>query len=364
MSDLLAKCPVCRAIVDEEDLFCANCGTETPVAGQAHAHFATAVSTHNFQCHGCGASMSYDASAQTLRCPFCGGEKLEALQDAKVLRPSRVVPFAINEGQALALLRTWLGTSFWRPGDLAQTAIVLKLRQVFVPYWVFSANTFTYWTADTDNTPPGARADWYPMSGAHRSQYNGVLVGASGVLTPGETSALAPFDLSKSVSPSEVDLENVVYEQFRVQRKYARPLAQTGFEELERRACRPYVPGKCRNMKVNVRVEGLAGEPVLLPVYVMAYQYRQKTFRFLVNGQSGRCTGSAPFSWQKAIGVAAAVVVAVILILVIFGLISIWASAGHGSLPGGQPHGWFADKIALGSANSLSDFVEQASCLL
>jgi RNA polymerase subunit RPABC4/transcription elongation factor Spt4 len=326
MSDLLGKCSVCHAIVDEEDLFCANCGTETPHASQSTANITTAVATHNFQCQGCGASMSYDASARTLRCPFCGSEKLEAEHDVKVLRPSRVVPFAIDESAALVKLREWLGSSFWRPGDLARAAVVLKLRRVFVPYWVFSARTYTFWTADSSQTPSHSRSGWFPVSGDHRGEYSGVLIGASGVLLPAETSALAPFDLRPAVPPEQVDLDNVVYEQFRVPRKYARPLAQQGFENLELQACRQYVPGNCRNLKVNVRVEGLSAEPMLLPIWVMAYQYRDQTFRFLVNGQTGRCTGTAPFSWQKAFGVAAIIIVAILLVLLVLGLAGMWSS--------------------------------------
>ena len=42
---------------------------------------------------------------------------------------------------------------------------------------MFSGQTFTYWTADTSQTPPGARASWYPVSGEHRGTYSGVLIG-------------------------------------------------------------------------------------------------------------------------------------------------------------------------------------------
>ncbi len=351
--DLLEKCTVCHAILDEEDLFCANCGAETPHTGSVSLPAATAVATHNFECQGCGASMSYDASARTLRCPFCGSEKLEAQRDAKVLRPSRVIPFAVDEATALARLRHWMGSSFWRPADLAQAAVILKLRCVYVPYWVFSARTFTYWTADTSETPVYTRSGWYPVSGEHHGNYGGVLVGASGVLTPSETSALAPFDLSTAVPPEQVDLENVVYEQFRVQRKYARPLAHNGLETLELQACRKYVAGNCRNLKVNVRVEGLSAEPMLLPIWVMAYQYRDQTFRFLVNGQTGRCTGTAPFSWQKAIGVAAIVIVVIIAILICMGLAGMWSSGKYGERrPQSEPDLLLADKIANSAANS------------
>ncbi|MEX2173827.1 MAG: hypothetical protein WD872_05655 [Pirellulaceae bacterium] len=321
MSDLLTKCVVCQALLDEEDLFCANCGTEAPLGEQQRPASQTLIATHNFECQGCGASMSYDASAQALLCPFCGSERLTEARDAKVLRPNWVVPFAIDQPAALQRMRTWMGSSFWRPGDLAQAAEITRLRQVYVPYWSFAAQVFTYWTADSSVTPPGARGDWVPHSGHHQGSYRGLLVGASSVLSPAETFAIRPFDLSNSVAPEAVDLKNVVYEQFRVQRKYARPLARLGLEEEERQACRPFVPGNCRNMKVNVRVEGLTGEPILLPIWIMAYRYKDQVHRFLVNGQTGKCTGTAPVSYRKIVAVVAIAIGVILAILACLGVV-------------------------------------------
>lgn len=325
MSDLLQKCSVCRALIDEEDLFCANCGTEAPRADGAAGPPATQTATHNFVCQGCGASMSYDASAQTLRCPFCGSEHLESQRDTKVLKANRVVPFAIDRQQAEAALRQWLGRGFWRPGDLAQQAAITKIAPVYVPYWVFQATTVTYWTADSSDVPFGRRGDWRPLFGHHQGSYSGLLVGASGVLTPGETTSLCPFELSQAVPCEQVDLNNAIYEQFRVQRKYARPQAHQGLEALELDACKDFIPGRSRNLKVNVRLEGLTSEPMLLPVWIMAYGYKGQLFRFLVNGQTGRAHGSAPISYKKifaAVAIVAAIVLLVFLALAAAGVMS------------------------------------------
>ena len=324
MSGLVEKCTVCGALIDEEDLFCANCSTEVPRQGQEQMPGKTSVITHNFGCDGCGASMSYDASAGSLRCPFCGSEKLSQQKDTKTLRPTGVIPFHISQDDALEKMRGWLGQSFWRPSDLAQAASVTKMTAVYVPYWVFQAWTLSYWTADSGRTPPGTRASWYPVSGEHRGAYSGLLVGASGALAPNETSAICPFDLAAKVDVAAVDLENAIVEQFRVQRKYARPQARVGFEQLVREACSGQVPGKARNLHVNMRLEGLSSEPVLLPVWMMAYTYQDRLFRFLVNGQTGRATGEAPLSYKKiaafvGIGIGAAVVLLVFFISLLTG---------------------------------------------
>jgi len=315
MTETLPRCATCRALLDEEDLFCGTCGAESPLGQHDAARPVTTTSTHNFDCEGCGASMSYDASARTLRCPFCGSTKLHEQPDARTLSPRRVLPFVQSRDQAQRALRRWLATGFWRPGDLARTAQIEHLQPVFVPYWVFDARTHTYWTADSSQVPLGARSAWYPLAGENHGQYSGLMVGASSALTPAETRSLAPFDLAAAVSPEQVDLNNAISEQFRVPRKYARPLAQQGLEELESQACRVYVPGQCRNMKVNVLLDGLTSEPVLFPVWIMAYRYREQVFRFLVNGQTGRATGQAPTDWRK-VAIAAAIVVLGVLVAV------------------------------------------------
>ena len=74
-------------------------------------------------------------------------------------------------------------------------------------------------------------------------------------------------------------------------------------------------------MNVNARLEGLSSEPILLPVWVMAYKYKETVYRFLINGQTGRATGHAPLSWKKLI-VAMAIAILVLLVILL-GLASV-----------------------------------------
>jgi len=329
MGDVPGKCAVCGSLLDEEDLFCANCGTEAPrQQAEAPAGAPAArpgvepsrVSKDNFECSGCGASMSYDAGAEALRCPFCGSVEMVAKPDSKVLTPSLVVPFQVGREEAERKMRNWLGRGVWRPTGLSQEAAVVKIAPVYVPYWVFQAKTHTYWTADTDQAPPGARAGWYPLSGEHRGSYSGLLIGASGALAAAETWALCPFDLTPGVPSDKVDLDNVIVEQFSLPKKYARPLAREGLEQMETEACTAaYVPGTARNVHVNVRITEMIGEPVLLPVWIMAYRFRDKVYRFLANGQTGRVTGQAPISYLKI----AATIAILLLILALLGLLAV-----------------------------------------
>ncbi len=320
------RCNVCRAYIDVEDLFCSNCGAEAetrPVVISDERQ----TTTHNFACGGCGASMSYDASARALRCPFCGSDNLkEDESHNKTLKAKYIIPFNTTQQDIMAALQNWMGKSYWRPSDLVSSAVITNVTPVYVPYWIFSANTYTYWTADSSNVPWGARGDWMPVTGHHRANYHGVIVGASSVLTQLETSSICPFNLDVAREPGQVNLENNVVEQFRVQRKYARPLARAHIEALERESCRKYVPGRARNVNVNVRLEELIGRPVLFPVWILAYRYKGEVYRFLANGQTGRHSGTAPVSWKKIITLIAIIVLIIVVAILLVGSIGLFGS--------------------------------------
>ncbi len=315
------RCEVCGSLLDEEDLFCSNCGTEAPRRSRQQARHATEEML-GFSCQGCGASMSYSARDEALRCPFCGSVELLQRPRQRILAPEAVVPFRIGHAQAQQILQRWLAQGFWRPSDLTQQAQLVKITPVYVPYWVFRARTHTYWTADSSATPPGARANWYPVFGEHQGEYESLLVGASGVLADEEIASLVPFELSQAVPPDQVDYTHTVVEQFALPRRHARPLARSLLESLELEACGRLVPGSHRNLHVNVLVTQMSSRPVLLPVWVMAYRYRDKVYRFLVNGQTGKATGTAPISWFK---VTMAVLITA-LVAVVLGGIALLAS--------------------------------------
>jgi hypothetical protein len=79
-----------------------------------------------------------------------------------------------------------------------------------------------------------------------------------------------------------------------------------------RSACSQEVPGDTqRNLQVETTFSALAYKNCLLPIWIAAYDYKGKPYRFLVNGVTGKAHGNAPWSWVK-------ITFAVIVALIIF----------------------------------------------
>jgi hypothetical protein len=81
------------------------------------------------------------------------------------------------------------------------------------------------------------------------------------------------------------------------------------------------LPGNThRGLEVKTDFSRINSDLCLLPVYVLSYRYRDKLYRFLVNGQTGKCAGTKPVSWVRiltavSVGVAVVVLIAVAVIL-------------------------------------------------
>ena len=59
----------------------------------------------------------------------------------------------------------------------------------------------------------------------------------------------------------------------------------------------------------------------MLPLYVLSYRYRDKLFRFMINGQTGKVDGDKPMSWPRvwlAVGLGALVLAAVVAVASLF----------------------------------------------
>ena len=63
--------------------------------------------------------------------------------------------------------------------------------------------------------------------------------------------------------------------------------------------------------KVETDVKDVTFKHILIPVWIAAYKYRGKSYRFVVNGQTGSVAGERPWSvWKIAFAVTVAMIVA------------------------------------------------------
>ncbi len=323
------------------ELGCDYCGTKNAIDVQAmeiaeqalddflksSAAESTTEAVSVVECESCGASNPFDDTAVGKSCVFCGGHLL--VKDAarlEQIRPQAVIPFQIAHRDAIQRYQKWLHGLWFAPNKLKRMQnLPDKLKGIYIPFWTFDADTATSYTgmrgirrSETENytvtvngktenrTRTKTRVDWYPASGNVNHFFDDELVLANDALPAAITQQLHPWQLNALLPFDHDFLRGYLVESYNINLEQGFAIGRQQMEEQIRNFVRRDIGGdEQRITSMNVKWDKLTFKHILLPVYVSAYRYNGKPYRFLVNGQSGKVQGERPYSFWKIAGAVA-----------------------------------------------------------
>jgi DNA-directed RNA polymerase subunit RPC12/RpoP len=292
----------------------------------------------SFKCGNCGAATSVPAGTISTECPFCGSKQVfenEAL--SRGVRPESLVPFGVDKKQALEKFRQWIAGLWFRPSDLKHKSELSDIDGVYLPHWTFDAFTSSWWEAErgdyyyttewvTERDDKGnthqvqkqvQHTRWTWVSGNHQQFFDDELVCASTGVSRDMIRGTYPYMTDKLVPYAPSYLSGWAAEEYSIDMKQAWEVGKSQMEAEIRSACSRKVGGDTqRNLRVDTAFSNITYKHVLLPVWVAGYTYNAKVYQFLVNGQTGKVYGKAPYSWMK-ITALITVIVAIIALIVI-----------------------------------------------
>lgn len=261
-----------------------------------------AVGHRRFTCGQCGASTVVDPGSTSERCPFCGAPALlAAAEDADMLPPQGLIPMGRPAATISADLGRWLKQGFFIPDDLAQVARHQRLQPVYVPYWSFNATLTARWKARVA-VGSGRSRRWEWRNGERIFFYTHHLQPGTRSLPPDLLRQAGPFDMQKLVEYQPAYLAGWPAGSYDVSLAQAslegrEAMLKDAAKQLQFKAA----PGEdVSELSVTSSdFTGMTFQHVLLPLWVGAYQYRQRPYRVLVNGQTGKVAGDRPTDWVK-----------------------------------------------------------------
>jgi hypothetical protein len=146
------------------------------------------------------------------------------------------------------------------------------------------------------------RTRWEPAWGSHSGNYADLLVSASKGLQPKELAGIEPFELGHLTSFNGDFLAGFEAESHALDVQSCWTQALQRIESQEHSACSSMVPGDThRGLRVSTTTSNEFVRSFLLPVYIAAYEYSGQIYRVVVNGQTGKVTGKAPWSVWKIV---------------------------------------------------------------
>ena len=344
-------CPNCgsdlRFDPGSQGLACPHCGHKEPippVRGALEELDLRAVArdalpgaameeTQVAQCPNCGAQIEFDEAIHARECPFCATPIVSDTGVQRQIKPQGQLSFLLSEDEARTAMNGWLGRLWFAPNDLSRYARADRaMTGVYVPYWTYDAETETDYTGqrgtvyyETQRVPvvvngrmtmqaqQVARVHWSPASGRVSRRFDDVLVLGSKSLPKEYTDALAPWDLSELAPYDPRFLAGFRAEGYTVGVEDAYVEAAHEMNAVIEDDVRADIGGdQQRITSLETQVGELTFKHVLLPVWLAAFRYGGKSYRFVVNGRTGAVQGERPYSSVK---IAIAVILGLLLAL-------------------------------------------------
>jgi hypothetical protein len=333
-------------------LTCSTCGTQNdlpafdPAAlAGAHeeldyraalAHQAGSepmVDAQLIECPQCGAQTRFDPSIVAGVCAFCATPLVSARAHAgRQIQPRGIVPFILEPAAAQQLFRKWIEGRWFAPNALKKTVNEAQgVRGVYVPCWTFDAETTSEYDGqrgvyrtvyETERDSQGREVtvartvtDWYGASGTVAVNFDDTLILASSTIPEKYAGVLQGWDVSKLVPFTDDYVAGFTVEAYQLGLEAGFEKAQRVFNDGINAAVRNDIGGDEQRIgNVSTQYGAIQFKHLLLPVWIASYKFANKSWRVVVNGQTGDVKGDRPYSpWKIAFAAFVALVVVVIL---------------------------------------------------
>ncbi len=261
-------------------------------------------------CNTCGGTVVFEGSAISTECPYCGSPTQEdCFHEARERIPiDGVLPFMVDRSVAKGNLKEWVKSRWFAPNDFKTRGAGGKFNGLYMPYWTYDSMTFTRYRGErgehyhvkNSKGESERRTRWYPVSGSFQRFFDDVLVCALRDAKQKLMRALEPWPLEKVQPFNQESLAGYLAMTYEVELDEGFRNAKGRMEDELNDDIRHRIGGDAQRVhSVNTRHDAITYKSLSLPIWMMAYQYNQKSYQVVVNACTGEVQGERPWSWVK-----------------------------------------------------------------
>lgn len=266
---------------------------------------------HSFSCPSCGGEIMTDATTAATFCPYCESPAIIGSRLDQALRPDGVVPFQTSKADAQAAFLRFCKNKPLLPKFFVQQQRIEKITGIYVPFWLYDcqcqisgrykATRVHRWS---DARYHYTKTDHFLLHRDGTMDFEGIPMDGATKMDNAIMESIEPFDYSKIVDFKTAYLSGFFADKYDVAAKDGHTRVQQRIETTAESA----VMGTCLGYSSvvptyrNLQVSHGKCRYVLLPVWMLHTKYKDKTYVFAMNGQTGKLTGSLPISTKRCWG--------------------------------------------------------------
>ena len=263
----------------------------------------------SFQCPSCGGEIMTDDTPAATFCPYCENPAIIPGRVAGGSKPDAVIPFKTTKKDAQAAFSKLCKGKPLLPKDFINQQRLERISGMYVPFWLYNcagdqdgryrATRVHFWSDSRYNYK---RTDYYLLTRAAKADFVGIPMDGSTKMEDTIMESIEPFDYTQMVDFETAYLTGYLADKYDVE--------HTSGEERIRQRVSNTLDGQIRAsmigyattipMHKQLHIAHSKAKYVLLPVWMLHSRYKDKTYVFAMNGQSGKMTGTFPICPKRS----------------------------------------------------------------
>ena len=277
-------------------------GVELEVAGQSEV-----------TCESCSGTVVFEGTLTSSECPYCGSPiQREHIHSATQRIPvDAVLPFLVDRNRATQELKEWVASRWFAPNEFRRKGATGDFNGVYLPYWTFDTLTYNRYEGQRGdnytvrvgtgkNRRTETRTRWTSVSGKFQRFFDDVLVVASDGLPSAYILGLEPWPLGKCIPFTQQVLAGSLSRTYDIDLDEGFVIGKDRIDDAITAEVRRRIGGdKQRIDQLKSRYDEITYKHLLLPVWMLAYRYQDRTFQVFINAATGEVQGERPWSFWK-----------------------------------------------------------------
>ncbi|WP_018754783.1 hypothetical protein [Paenibacillus terrigena] len=337
---------------ESQQMKCGYCGTLTPITHDEEeiyeyeldflddsdaSRMDWGTEQQVVKCENCSAQMLIPAEQTAGLCAFCGSPKVLTQGDPTGIRPESLMPFHISKDEANIAFLKWKKKKWFVPNAFKKQNTRSNVSGIYIPFWTFDADTESSYSAErgvyhyrtetrtrvvdgkTETYTEQVRYTvWHWTSGDYDRSFDDILIPASHQHDTNLLDRFQDFGLKELIPYQPEYLSGFIAERYTVPLREGWDEAASRMDDQLEREIRDEIGGdEIRNLSISTRTSNETYKHILLPLWNATYTYKKKTFRYMVNGETGKVSGKVPRSgWKITFFTLFCILVALILVAV------------------------------------------------
>ncbi|MFR9711542.1 TFIIB-type zinc ribbon-containing protein [Paenibacillus sp. MB22_1] len=309
------KCPSCGSGMTFDSttgmLSCPSCGRKDNIEqlpDPLKQQVFTEDEVREYHCESCGAVIVTEPETSATTCSFCGSAVVLSDRLTGKLAPQQVIPFAISKEEAMAAFKKWCRKGLLTPRGFMTANRIQGITGMYVPFWLYDllnnidvrgrgTKVRSYRRGDYQYT----ETDHYEFYRRIRLNYVRLPIDASAKMDDELMDKLEPFPYDQLKTFKTPYLAGYIAEKYNYTSEQLTPRAREKtmpyIESYISSTVSEYTTVSYVDKQIDTTVK--RANYVLLPVWMVYYNYKGKQYTFAMNGQTGKVVGKPPLSKGK-----------------------------------------------------------------